>query len=79
MTDSEALELNKVGLLKAIKSAGNGSSLARLMKITPSAVLQWDQVPADRILQVEALTGVSRYELRPDICGAAPLAEQKAA
>lgn len=80
MTDTEALELNKAGLRKALKSVGTGSALARMMKITPSAVLQWEQVPADRVLEVERLTGVSRYELRPDICGDDPRAtEQQAA
>lgn len=29
-------------------------------------------VPAQRVLDLEALTGISRYELRPDIFGPAP-------
>lgn len=65
MTKREALVL-------AIKNAGSASAIARGLGITPSAVLQWEEVPADRILDVERLTGVSRYDLRPDICGTDP-------
>lgn len=72
MTKREALAL-------AIKNAGSASAIARGLGITPSAVLQWDEVPADRILEVERLTGVSRYDLRPDICGTDPAAADKAA
>lgn len=68
---------NKEALAKAIKSAGTASALARALGITPSAVLLWKEVPAGRIVEVERLTGVSRFELRPDICGPAP--EQQAA
>ncbi|WP_244276391.1 YdaS family helix-turn-helix protein [Methylobacterium indicum] len=41
----------------------------------PPAVDQWvakGRCPVDRVLQVEGLTGVSRYDLRPDIYGPAP-------
>ena len=64
MTEREALEL-------AIKRVGSASELARQLNITPSAVLLWEKVPPARILEVERLTGVSRYDLRPDICGIA--------
>jgi DNA-binding transcriptional regulator YdaS (Cro superfamily) len=30
------------------------------------------QLPADRVLDIEALTGVSRHDLRPDVFGPAP-------
>lgn len=46
--------------------------IARACEITPGAVNQWDKVPAERVLIVEEVMGVSRYELRPDIYGAAP-------
>lgn len=59
----------------AVKNAGGASALARLLKITPQAVLQWPRVPAERVLEVETHTGVSRHDLRPDIFGPAPTTE----
>lgn len=41
--------------------------LARKLGITHGAVYQWDKVPAERVLDVERLTGIPRHELRPDI------------
>lgn len=46
--------------------------LAGLLGIGPGAISQWRQVPAERVLEVERLTGVSRYDLRPDIYGPPP-------
>lgn len=46
--------------------------LARSLGITHGAISQWDQVPAERVLDVERITGISRHELRPDIFGAKP-------
>ncbi|UDL89148.1 helix-turn-helix domain-containing protein [Mesorhizobium sp. PAMC28654] len=56
----------------ALQRAGSASALARLLRVTPSAVLQWQDVPARRVLEVEQFTGVSRHALRPDIFGPAP-------
>lgn len=56
----------------ALERAGSASALARLLQVTPSAVLQWQDVPARRVLEVEQFTGVSRHALRPDIFGPAP-------
>lgn len=68
------------GLRKAILAAGSQTALADALGITQSAIAQWDKVPVQRVHQVESLTGVSRYELRPDIFGFAPsLATSKAA
>jgi DNA-binding transcriptional regulator YdaS (Cro superfamily) len=58
-------------LEKAKALAGGPSGLAfKLGDITPQAISQWKRVPADRAIQVEALTGISRHELRPDVFGA---------
>lgn len=46
--------------------------LAGALGIGPSALSQWQQVPADKVLMVEQLTGLSRHELRPDVFGPAP-------
>lgn len=41
--------------------------IARELGIYPSAVSQWGRVPAERVLDVERVTGIPRYELRPDL------------
>lgn len=63
------------GLAKAIEKMGTSSALARALNITPSAVLQWDKIPAERMGEVSRLTGLRPDELRPDIFGAAPQPE----
>lgn len=35
--------------------------------LTPSAVSQWDQVPAERLIDVERHSGIAREILRPDL------------
>ena len=57
-------------LKKAIDGAGGTAALARALNITTQAISQWSRVPADRVIQVEELSGVSRYKLRPDVFGA---------
>ena len=57
-------------ICKAAKAAGGQSALARLLKVTPQAVQKMcasGRVPAERVLEIEKATGVSRHELRPDI------------
>jgi DNA-binding transcriptional regulator YdaS (Cro superfamily) len=46
---------------------GRLTRLAEMLAISPAAVSQWDRVPAERVLEVERATGVSRHELRPDL------------
>lgn len=49
---------------------GRASRLAEELGMFPSAISQWTQVPAERVLDVERITGLSRYRLRPDLYGA---------
>lgn len=67
-------------LERAKQAIGGATALARAMTcdITPQAVWQWKKVPADRVIEVERLTGVSRHELRPDIFGKAAKKERVA-
>lgn len=63
----------------AIESAGSVGKLADLLTVRQSVVSNWKargQVPAERVLDVERLTGVSRYVLRPDVFGQAPEAAE---
>lgn len=55
------------GLDEAIRAAGGIGALARSLGISQPAVSTWQRVPAERVLSVEALTGVSRSVLRPDL------------
>lgn len=41
--------------------------LARQLGISPSAVTMWKNVPAERVLEIERITGISRHDLRPDL------------
>ncbi|MXO73546.1 transcriptional regulator [Alteraurantiacibacter buctensis] len=63
-TPLEALDL-------AARLAGSQAALARICDLSPTAVWKWMQsskrLPAEYVLRVEAATGVSRHDLRPDI------------
>jgi len=60
----------------AIEAAGGVSALADRLAVKPPTVSQWRSgvrpVPPRLALQIEALTGVSRHDLRPDVFGPAP-------
>lgn len=57
------------GLNEAIRAAGGVSELARRVGISQPSVSSWNRVPAERVLEVEAVTGVARVVLRPDLYG----------
>lgn len=54
-------------LERAIAAAGNASALARKLSITPQAVIQWKEIPHDRLADVADATGIPAHELRPDL------------
>lgn len=64
LTPFEAFDL-------AVTRAGGQSSIARICGCTPGNINQLlqkeRQLPAEHVLKVEAATGVSRHDLRPDI------------
>ena len=55
------------GLDRAIDAAGGVAELARKINISQPSVSNWSKVPAQRVIAVEAATGVPRAELRPDL------------
>jgi TorA maturation chaperone TorD len=55
------------GLDEAIRAAGGVGALARKIGISQPSVSNWARIPAERVLSVEAATGVSRGILRPDL------------
>ena len=54
-------------LILAKSRAGGPGRLGRALGISQSAVSQWRICPARRVLDVERLSCVPRYELRPDL------------
>lgn len=54
---------------RVIKAAGGVNAVARAFGIAPASVSGWRSIPPDRVLALEALTGISRYEQRPDVFG----------
>jgi TorA maturation chaperone TorD len=55
------------GLDRAIDAVGGVAQLARKIGISQPSVSNWAKVPVQRVIAVEAATGVSRDELRPDL------------
>jgi DNA-binding transcriptional regulator YdaS (Cro superfamily) len=55
------------GLTKAIEAAGGVRALARALGIKHPAILQWVRIPAQRVVDIERVTGVPREQLRPDL------------
>lgn len=44
------------------------AQVARYLGVTRAVVVRWERVPAERLPEVEAITGIPRHLLRPDIC-----------
>lgn len=55
------------GVQLAIAAAGGLRPLARELGMSMQALSEWRRVPADRLLQVEAVTNIPRRKLRPDL------------
>lgn len=63
------LSIRDEGLRQAVQAVGTKAELARRLGITPQAIAYWKQIPADRIIDIETITGVDRKKLRPDLYG----------
>lgn len=71
--------MNKIAIESAVAIAGSQSELARRIGVRQGYVWKWlrsGRIPAERVIAIEAATGISRHELRPDIY---PIADQQAA
>lgn len=64
LTRFEALKL-------AVETIGTQQAFADLLEVSQPRVWRWlnqsKQLPAEFVLKIEAATGVSRHDLRPDI------------
>lgn len=54
---------------RAIEACGGTYVVAEMLGVSRQAVEKWVRIPPRHVLRVEAESGVSRYELRPDIFG----------
>ncbi len=43
------------------------AKLARELGLARSAVAMWTRVPAERVVEIERITGIPRERLRPDL------------
>jgi DNA-binding transcriptional regulator YdaS (Cro superfamily) len=59
--------MRDAGLEAAIRAAGGVVALAHKLGISQPSVSNWSRVPAERVTAVEAVTGVVRAVLRPDL------------
>lgn len=63
---------------KAVSVCGSQSALAKTLSVPPALVWQWlnnkRPIAAKHCIAIETATGgvVTRYDLRPDVFGAAP-------
>jgi TorA maturation chaperone TorD len=61
--------MRDAGLEEAIRAAGGVGALAQKIGISQPSVSNWSRVPAERVVAVESVTGVTRTVLRPDLYG----------
>src|SRR3974390_2924946 len=68
--------MRDAGLEEAIRAAGGVGALAQKIGLSQPSVSNWSRIPADRIVAVEAVTGIARAALRPDLYGAAAAVDE---
>jgi TorA maturation chaperone TorD len=61
--------MRDTGLDEAIRAAGGVGALARKIGISQPSVSNWARIPAERVVAIEAATGIDRSVLRPDLYG----------
>jgi len=54
-----------MALIRAQK--GLLAEVARALGLTRAAVVKWTEVPAERVIEIERITGIPREALRPDL------------
>ena len=56
-------------LIRIGKRRGLKSEIARQLGISTAAVTLWKRIPAHHCPMVEKITGIPRFQLRPDVYG----------
>ncbi|WP_422569981.1 YdaS family helix-turn-helix protein [Antarcticirhabdus aurantiaca] len=59
--------LMEAALIRAVDRVGGPAAVGRSFAISSQAVGQWKVCPHKRVIELERLSGVSRFELRPDL------------
>jgi DNA-binding transcriptional regulator YdaS (Cro superfamily) len=67
--------------IKDREEFGSYAAVAAICGVTREAVRNWKQIPPQHCITIEEATGgkVTRYELRPDVFGPAPMQSVEAA
>ncbi len=52
---------------RAIEKMGGIPQLASALGLHRATIWGWTRIPAERVLDVERATGISRHDLRPDL------------
>lgn len=52
---------------KIVRKAGGASKLAQTLGIKGPSIYSWKRVPADRVIAISQITGISPHEIRPDV------------
>lgn len=52
-----------------VDAAGGPTAVAKHVRVTQAAVSQWTRIPWQHVDALERLTGILRYDMRPDIYG----------
>lgn len=52
---------------EAAEKAGGIVALARELGIKHTAMYSWTRIPAERVVDIERVTGIPRQRLRPDL------------
>ena len=54
-------------IIMACKQAGGMRALARAIGINYQNIQGWRRIPAERMIDIETVTGIPRERLRPDL------------
>lgn len=52
---------------QAAENVGGVAKLAEGLGIKHQSFYSWDRVPAERVLEIERLSGIHRTKIRPDL------------
>jgi DNA-binding transcriptional regulator YdaS (Cro superfamily) len=55
------------GLALIRKQRGLARKVAKALHIHPATVSRWHRIPAEYVIKIEKISGISRHALRPDI------------
>jgi DNA-binding transcriptional regulator YdaS (Cro superfamily) len=62
------MEMQVEGMALIRSKRGLLAKISRETGLSRGGVAKWERVPAERLPQIEQITGIPRQQLRPDIC-----------